>query len=140
MKKLSFDSQVLNKFGPLGALIVVYALFAVIGPPSFASLRNVEAVIRQTTIVGISALGMTLVIISGGIDLSIGSIVALVTVVIASLLNLGWDPGLAALGGIGTAMLCGLANGFLITRLKVVPFIVTLGTLLVFRGVAKGFG
>lgn len=141
MKKgFHINIDTMNKFGPLGALIIVYLLFVLTGPPSFGTLRNVEAIVRQTTIVGISALGMTLVIISGGIDLSIGSIVALVTVAIASLLNMGWPPLLAAIGGIGLGVICGFINGFLITRLKVVPFIVTLGTLLLFRGVAKGFG
>jgi ribose transport system permease protein len=82
---------------------------------------------------------MTLIIISGGIDLSVGSIIALVTVAVAALLQAGVDPLLAALGGVGTGIVCGFANGYLITRLRVVPFIVTLGTLLVVRGAAKGF-
>ena len=128
----------LTKLGPALGLVLVYGLFIAIGPPSFATFRNVEAIVRQTTIVGISALGMTLVIIAGGIDLSIGSIVALVTVVIASLLTMGVSPILACIGGMAAGTICGALNGALITRLKVVPFIVTLGTLLLFRGVAKG--
>jgi len=116
-------------------------IFAVriIGPESFFSSNNLETIARQTAIVGSAALGMTLVIISGGIDLSVGSIIALVTVAIAALLQAGVDPLLAALGGVGTGIVCGFANGYLITRLRVVPFIVTLGTLLVVRGAAKGF-
>jgi ribose/xylose/arabinose/galactoside ABC-type transport system permease subunit len=129
----------LNKFGPLLALVLVYAGFALVAPQSFSSLRNLELIMRQTTIVGVAALGMTLVIISGGIDLSIGSIVALVTVVIAFALNSGQDPALAALIGIAAGSFAGFFNGFLITKLKVIPFIVTLGTLLVYRGIAKGF-
>ncbi len=129
----------LTKLGPALGLILVYILFIAIGPPSFSSFRNVEAIVRQTTIVGIAALGMTLVIISGGIDLSIGSIVALVTVSIALLLQSGINPVLACLGGVLAGMACGAFNGILITKLKVVPFIITLGTLLLFRGVAKGF-
>jgi ribose/xylose/arabinose/galactoside ABC-type transport system permease subunit len=107
-------------------------------PQTFSSLRNLELIVRQTAIVGVAALGMTMVIISGGIDLSIGSIVALVTVVIAFVLQAGQSPISAACCGIACGALAGLLNGLLITRLRVIPFIVTLGTLLVFRGIAKG--
>jgi len=79
-----------------------------------------------------------MVIIGGGIDLAVGSIVALVTVVIAWLLAHGAAPLAAAGGGLLAGLICGLLNGVLITRLKLVPFIVTLGTLLIFRGLAKG--
>ncbi len=131
----------LNTLGPVLGLLVVYALFATIAPPSFRSVRNFETIARQTTIVGVAALGMTLVIISGGIDLSVGSIVALSTVVIARLLQHGgMGPITAALGGVATAGLFGLISGLLITRLRVVPFIVTLGMMLVVRGTAKGIG
>jgi ribose/xylose/arabinose/galactoside ABC-type transport system permease subunit len=128
----------LNLLGPLLALAGVYALFAALAPASFTSLLNLETIARQSAIVGIAALGMTLVIVSGGIDLSVGSVIALATVVIAVLLNAGVPPLAAAAGGTAAAALCGLTNGALITRLKVVPFIVTLGTLLVVRGAAKG--
>lgn len=131
----------LNTIGPVLGLLAVYFLFTLIAPPSFRTARNLEMIARQTTIVGIAALGMTLVIISGGIDLSVGSIVALSTVVIAWLLQYGGVPPLlAALGGVAAAGLFGLISGLLITRLKVVPFIVTLGMMLVVRGVAKGIG
>jgi ribose/xylose/arabinose/galactoside ABC-type transport system permease subunit len=129
----------INRAAPLLGLILVYALFAIIGPESFSSTRNMETIARQTTIVGIAALGMTLIIIAGGIDLSVGSMIALGTVVIAGLLQAGVPPLIAALGGIIAGALCGFVNGTLITRLRVVPFIVTLGTLLVVRGIAKGF-
>ncbi len=136
MKRLPALSQAL---GPLAGLVLIFLLFAVIGPESFSSGNNLETIARQTAIVGTAALGMTLIIISGGIDLSVGSIIALVTVVVAALLKAGLDPFLAAVGGVVAAMVCGLINGLLITRLRVVPFIVTLGTLLLVRGAAKGF-
>jgi ribose/xylose/arabinose/galactoside ABC-type transport system permease subunit len=82
---------------------------------------------------------MTVVIVAGGIDLSVGSTIALGTVVIALMLRGSATPLVAALGAVAAGALCGLVNGALITRLKVVPFIVTLGTLLVVRGAAKGF-
>ena len=93
---------------------------------------------RQMAIVSIAAVGMTIVIVAGGIDLSVGSMIALSTVVIAQLLRMDVNPFLAALAAIATAALCGLVNGVLITQLRVVPFIVTLGTMLVIRGAAKG--
>jgi len=100
-----------------------------------------EMIARQTTIVGVAALGLTMGIISGGIDLSVGSIVALSTVVIAWLLRYtGVNPLTAAVGGVAAAAFFGLVSGLLITRLRVVPFIVTLGMMLVVRGVAKGIG
>jgi ribose transport system permease protein len=127
-----------DRLMPFAALLAVFCIFAVIAPASFSSFRNIELIIRQTTIVGIAAIGMTLVIVSGGIDLSVGSVVALVTVVVAYLLQHDCSPLLAALIGVAAGAACGLFNGALITRLKVVPFIVTLGTLLLFRGLAKG--
>jgi ribose/xylose/arabinose/galactoside ABC-type transport system permease subunit len=132
----------LNRLGPALALGVIFALFTVlIGPEKWANAGNVETILRQTTIVGIAALGATLVILAGGIDLSVGSVVALSSVVTASLLaHSGWSPFPAALAGVAAGGLCGLANGLLITRLQVVPFIVTLGTLLIIRGAAKGLG
>ena len=128
----------LSRLGPVLGLFAVYSLFAIIGPDSFSSGRNFETIARQTAIVGTAALGMTLVIIAGGIDLSTGSIIALVTVVIAASLQANLSPLLAALTGILAGALCGFVNGVLITRFRVVPFIVTLGTLLIVRGVAKG--
>jgi len=107
----------------------------------FLGSRNLETIARQTTIVGMAALGMTLVIISGGIDLSVGSIVALSTAVIAYLLQKsGAGPITAAAGGVAAGALCGLISGALITSLRVVPFIVTLGMMLMVRGTAKLIG
>jgi ribose/xylose/arabinose/galactoside ABC-type transport system permease subunit len=128
----------LNRLAPVFGLALVYLLFVIIGPDSFSSARNLETIARQTAITGTAALGMTLVIIAGGIDLSVGSIIALSTVVIALLLQCGLDPLLAGLGGVAAGALCGFFNGLVITRLRVVPFIVTLGTLLIMRGAAKG--
>jgi ribose transport system permease protein len=128
----------LNRLGPLLALGVVYLFFAVAGPETFATRANLETMARQTAIVGTAALGMTLVIIAGGIDLSVGSVVALSTVVIAGMLQAGWGPHTAALAGVMSGALVGLINGTVIAALRVVPFIVTLGMLLVVRGTAKG--
>lgn len=128
----------LKSFGPLAGLLGVWLLFAAIAPPSFREPATLETIARQTAIVGAAALGSTLVIIAGGIDLSVGSVVALATVVIAWGLSQGVAPVLAAAGGLAAGLACGLLTGALISRLKVVPFIVTLGMMLVVRGVAKG--
>ena len=128
-----------GRVGPLAGLILIAALFALFGPESFSTPGNVQTIARQTAIVGTAALGMTLIIAAGGIDLSVGSMIALVTVAIAALLGSGIPPLAAAFAGVGVGCAAGLMNGYLITRLRVVPFIVTLGTLLLLRGAAKGF-
>jgi len=121
-------------------LVIVYFFFVIVGPESFASVRTLETIARQTAIVGTAALGMTLVIVLGGIDLSVGSIVAMTSVVVALALKGGAGPLTAILLATLAGALTGFVNGSLITRLKVAPFIVTLGTLLLIRGVAKGLG
>ena len=128
----------LEKMGPLVGLLAVFVLFSLLRPEQFPRTANIEIMMLQTTVVGIAALGMTLVIISGGIDLSVGSVIALTTVVVASLLNQGWSPVAAATGGIAAGALCGTISGLLITRLRLAPFIVTLGLWGALRGTAKG--
>jgi ribose transport system permease protein len=125
-------------FGPLVALACVYVLFALLAPDTFARAANLATMARQTVVVAIAAVGMTLVIVHGGIDLSVGSGVALATVVIASLLKSGHGPLAACLGGIACIGLAGLATGTIITRLRIAPFIVTLGSMSILRGAAKG--
>ncbi len=124
--------------GPLVALVLLYLVFAALQPDTFATAGNLRTMIRQTTTVGIAALGMTLIIILGGIDLSVGSMVALTTVVIATLLAGGASPLASAVAGVAVTALCGLVNGVLITTLRVTPFIVTLGAMGIIRGAAKG--
>lgn len=124
--------------GPLLALIVTYALFAALTPDTFARSINLVTMLRQTVVVAICAVGMTLVIIHGGIDLSVGSAVALTTVVVARALQSGWGPLSACSIGVAVAALGGLLNGALVTGLRVTPFIVTLGTMSILRGAAKG--
>ncbi len=131
-------SSLFNLAGLFIAWILIFALFSWKAPPNFHSLDNIETMARQGTIVSIATLGMTCIIISGGIDLSVGSVVAFVTVVIAALLQAGQSPWIALFGGLLAGGAAGFFNGFLITKLKVVPFIVTLGTFLIVRGVGKG--
>ncbi|MBD3420379.1 MAG: ABC transporter permease [Chitinivibrionales bacterium] len=143
----------LQMFGPFLGLFLVFMLFVLlslfgIAPSAFYSFYNVKTIITQTVITGIGALGMTMVIISGGIDLSVGSVIALSTVVTAQVLNLGGSEGNAGLwlpfAAVGCAALvggaCGLFNGAVSAALRMVPFIVTLGMMQIARGLAKWVG
>lgn len=130
--------HVVTAFGPLVGLIAVCLLFAALRFETFVSRDNFSIIMQQTAVIGVSALGMTLVIIAGGIDLSVGSIIALATIVVALFLQQGVPPILAALGGVGAAALCGAISGLLITRLRLLPFVVTLGMMGALRGLAKG--
>jgi ribose transport system permease protein len=124
--------------GVLLGLLLVALVFGILIGPQFFRPANLELMARQTVIVCMAALGMTMVIVSAGIDLSVGSIVSLCTVVTALFLRAEYDPLVAVLGALAAAAICGALNGLLITRLRVVPFIVTLGTMLLIRGAAKG--
>jgi ribose transport system permease protein len=120
------------------ALVLVYALFALLAPATFLGAANLTTMARQTVVVAITSLGMTFVILLGGIDLSVGSAVALTSVVVARLLD-GGSPTLAAVSlGVLTPALAGLVTGALTTRARLTPFIVTLGGMSVLRGIAKG--
>lgn len=104
---------------------------------TFFTPRNNRAVSVPTATVAVAALGMTLVIISGGIDLSAGTALALCATVLAWCLKEGVSPAVAVLATVGTGCLTGFLNGLLISALRVVPFIVTLGTMTLFLGIAK---
>ncbi|MET0386207.1 MAG: ABC transporter permease [Polyangiales bacterium] len=123
--------------GPLVALLVLFGLFVWVVPGQFSSAYNLRTIAAQTVIVGLGAIGMTFVIVSGGIDLSVGSVIALASVVTALCLRNGVPVGIALLAGTGSGVLVGSVNGLLVTRLGIVPFIVTLGSMGVARGLAK---
>ncbi len=130
----------LQRLSALAGLIFVCVLFSVLRPRTFPTVGNVQLMLIQTAVVATAALGMTLIIVSGGIDLSVGSTIAFVTMVVASLINLKLPAFVAALGGIGAAAIYGLIIGVLIAKAKLIPFVVTLGTWSAYRGVAKGIG
>lgn len=130
---------------PFLGLSSVYFFFFVAAPDSFHSIYNSKTILTQTVIVGIGAMGMTFVIISGGIDLSVGSLVALGTVVAALVLRSFGDdsigmvlPVVAAIAGVAVCALFGCINGLIISFGGIVPFIVTLGVMQIARGTAKG--
>ena len=127
--------------GPAAGLVAVVLLFALLtgAPERYLSAANLRVVLAQTIIVGLGAIGMTLVMISGGIDLSVGANVALTGVIAALALRGGASPAAAAALGIAAGSVVGLVNGLAITGLRIVPFIATLGMLGVARGAAKYF-
>lgn len=134
-------ASVLRALGPfLGLLLVVGLFSAVYGLAyltPFTSAVNLKTVLVQTVIVAVGAVGMTFVVVSGGIDLSVGSNIALTTVVVAQSLKAGASPAVALLAGLATGGLVGLLNGALTVALRITPFIVTLGTMQIARGLAK---
>jgi ribose transport system permease protein len=109
------------------------------GLNAFVSVRNLKTVLAQTVIVGIGALGMTMIIVSGGIDLSVGSSVALSSVLGALLALRAWSTPWVVLSTVVAGGLIGLVNGSLIAGFRLMPFIVTLGMMGVCRGAAKWF-
>lgn len=129
----------LGWLGPFLGLFLVIAVFALLigSPAQYLSITNLRIVLSQTVIVALGAIGMTIVIISGGIDLSAGSVIALAGVVTALGIQRGWPPLIAILTAVAVGGLIGLVNGLSITRLRVVPFIATLGMLGISRGLAK---
>lgn len=126
----------LARYGLLLAFVVIGAGLTV-ASPNFLTMQNLVIVVRQVSINGILAVGATYVLLTGGVDLSLGSVVALTGVVAASFAHPGEFPVVVpvALGMLaGTA--CGAVNGLVITRGRIAPFIVTLGMMTVARGLA----
>lgn len=124
------------KYAPIFALVILFILSS-LASPYFLQIRNITNILRQSSYTGIIALGMTFVIISGGIDLSVGSMVALVGGVVIVLLNhFGGTPMAitwAILAGLCLGLLVGGINGLIVTKGKIAPFIATLGTMSIFR-------
>ncbi|AMV45501.1 ABC transporter permease [Paraburkholderia caribensis] len=125
----------LQKLGPFIALLVIAVGLSIVSH-NFLTVDNLLNVMRQASINALIAFGMTLVILLGGIDLSAGSVLALSSVIIASLLTSGMPAGLATLAGLVAGGLMGLVNGIVISKGKVAPFIATLGSMTVLRGLA----
>ncbi|MBN2010775.1 ribose ABC transporter permease [candidate division KSB1 bacterium] len=124
-----------RQFGTLLGLLILCIVLWILSP-YFLTVSNLLNIAQQTSINAIIAVGMTFVIITAGIDLSVGSILAFSGVVLASILRIGLPLPLAIFAGLGVGMVCGLLNGLLITYGKLPPFISTLGMMSVARGAA----
>ncbi|HWO78513.1 MAG TPA: ribose ABC transporter permease [Bacillus sp. (in: firmicutes)] len=119
--------------GPLLGLLLIVVILAIMSP-NFLTIDNILNVLRQVSINGLIAFGMTFVILTGGIDLSVGSIFALSSALSAGMMVGGMDPILAVLCGVLLGAMMGTVNGLAITKGKVAPFIATLATMTVYRG------
>jgi ribose transport system permease protein len=117
--------------------LLVLCLVLSIASPYFFTLRNIFNVLQGMSTIGIMAIGMTIVLIAGGLDLSVGSVLAVGAVLTARLMTFnGVNPWLSVVAGLLAGVAIGAVNGLLVTRAKIVPFIVTLSTLGIARGLA----
>ncbi|OBR63588.1 ribose ABC transporter permease [Paenibacillus oryzae] len=128
-------SAALQKLGPLIGLCIIIIIL-IIASPNFLTLNNILNIFRQVSINALIAFGMTFVILTGGIDLSVGAILALSGALTAGMMGAGVDPMTAVLIGVLAGGVMGAINGLLITKARIAPFIATLATMTIFRGLA----
>lgn len=129
------SSDALHKLSALFTLFMLVALFA-FGNAAFLSVGNGLTVLLQTSVIGLLGIGMTLVIVTGGIDLSVGSVLALSGTVAGLAVKAGIPVPLGMAMGIGVGALCGAVSGIVITKMRITPFVATLGMMLMARGIA----
>ncbi len=127
-------TSILKRYGIAIAFVLVCVILAILSPV-FLRWNNILNVIRQSSIIGIMAVGVTFVILTGGIDLSVGSVMAAAGMIAAGSMQNGAGTATAILIGLGVGIACGLANGYLITVGKITPFVVTLGMMSIARGI-----
>lgn len=132
-KKKGSPKDYLGKLGPLLALIVLVILVSIVNP-SFIASTNLLNLLRQVSTNALIAFGMTFVIITGGIDLSVGSTLALSSALMAGTIAAGMDPLLAMILSLVVGTVFGAVNGLLITKGNMAPFIATLATMTIYRG------
>ena len=128
--------KILRQFGLVFVALIII-IFMSITSDVFLTSQNIINILRQISINGILAVGMTFVILTGGIDLSVGSVVAITGVIVGSLLQSGTNWFLASLAALAISMVCGAINGWLISYVGFQPFIATLSTMTIGRGFAQ---
>lgn len=133
MGKVRGNSGILQRMGPLVGLILIVFILSMVNS-DFLTVSNIFNVLRQVSINALIAYGMTFVILTGGIDLSVGSIIALSSAFAAGMMASGTNSWLAIGIGVLSGTLMGTVNGVVIARGKVAPFIATLATMTIFRG------
>ena len=129
----------LSQLGIILAFIVIVAIFSILKPQVFLSMENLTNIVKQTAVASVVGFGMTIVMLAGGIDLSVGSIIPMCGVVAALLLAQGIPIPIAILAALLLGTLFGFINGFVSVRWKIQPFLVTLGSMSVARGLALIF-
>lgn len=125
--------NVLQQLGSLIGLVLIIVVITALNP-AFIEIPNLFNILRQVSINALIAFGMTFVILTGGIDLSVGSILALSSALVAGMMASGMDPFLAMAVGLLAGLVMGIVNGIIIAKGKVAPFIATLATMTIFRG------
>ena len=133
MKQLTAKTSFMEKIIPFIGLILLIIVVSILNP-SFLDLSNLLNLLRQISINGLIAFGMTFIILTGGIDLSVGSILALSSAFIALMITSGVDPIIAFIIGVLIGFVLGAVNGLLVTKGNMAPFIATLATMTIFRG------
>ena len=135
------NKKVMNRIQDLGAVIALILLVAVISiiSPEFRTVKNFLSLLRQSSINGLIAFGMTCVILTGGIDLSVGSVLALTTAICASLIANGTPVAMAMIVALILGVVFGIISGVFVTKGRLQPFIATLITMTVFRGLTMIF-
>jgi ribose/xylose/arabinose/galactoside ABC-type transport system permease subunit len=130
----------INKYGIFIVLLLMFVIFS-FWAPGFFSVMNIKNLLRYVSVIGVIAIGSTFVIIGGGIDLSVGSILALSALFTTFLISgqLSFPILIAILVGIIVGMACGAFNGFIIAKWKIAPFIVTLATMIIIRGLCLAY-
>lgn len=141
-KDFSYQRPVLNRLtdllsrsSVLPILISLWILFAFLAP-SFATLRNARTMLAATAVVAVAAIGETLILINGGIDLSVATVVACSAVLATKFMAAEGSPFIGLLIALGIGLIFGMINGLLVAKLGLTPFVLTLGTGLIARGVA----
>ena len=127
--------KALSSYRSLAGLVLLFVIASVVSP-YFFTVNNLLNVLMQISMIGVLSVGMTMVIIAGGIDLSVGSLIAIVSVAVAHVLNAGGGTILAILAGVATGTAFGLFNGIAVAEGGIEPFIVTLATMAIARGAA----
>ena len=135
MKKKTIITELFAKYGIAFVLVMLIILFSVLSP-NFLSSMNIFNILRQVAIVGIVSVGMAMVLITAGIDLSVGSVMGVAVVLTAKMLLAGMNAILVIFITLTVCALIGLLNAFFINKLDIPPLITTLGTLTAYRGVA----
>ncbi|MBU9729081.1 ABC transporter permease [Diplocloster modestus] len=133
MKKIIKNNY--RELSVIAAIAIMFIIFGILNP-IYISSSNIVDILDQATIYGLMGIGMTMVIITGGIDLSVGSVLALSGCIVANMAVKGLNPVLCLIVGLFAGFAFGLLNGLLVSKMKLQPFIATMGTMSVYRGAA----
>ena len=136
-KKIKINKELLMRLAPLFSLIILVLFFS-FSSPFFFNTENIMTIALQTSVIGIMAIGVTFVIITAGIDLSLGSVVAFSGVAVGICATLGLPLPVCIIAGVLAGGMCGYVNGLLVTKMTIPPFIATLGLMMSVRGINMG--